>query len=349
MTLPTYLTPYTKTSIEQVLSERDKAVAQRCREVGKGQTCKDTGWSMTVILNACQQNNVPSNKRGRKPNKQNLQVLESVQELPRFSSEIFTDFYSESDPGNFTEFSSGPKVPDFLKISDELMRCQHVDFAERVKNCESQEQFQNLFFSIQPPRLKISNKSANPKKLHTGIHVDQPEVLPPNSEKIQLSLGLFAIVDADMADILKRYNWSAKPDYRKVYAVSTDINNTQFKMHRIVLGLPNKGGEIVDHVNRNGLDNRRCNLTFSDPSKNGKNHDAHEKRPSRFYGVVRNTNKWCVFFTWPDGGKHKKNFDDEVEAARYYDELVKKHKPGMKTNEAAGLFSTENLDRKESP
>lgn len=349
MDIPSYLKQYTKQSIEQVITERDKAIAQRCREVGKGKTSQETGWSMPVVIRACEENGVPANKRGRKPNySKNFEVVEIAKELPRNITEKSPIFYSKSIQGSILEsdpkFSNESILLDFEKISDELKRCNSTQFEQAVRECTSEDDFRNLFFGIQPPRDKIHTNRKKPKNLFDGIHVEQPEVLPPNSEKIELSLGLFAIVDSDMVPILKRFTWSAKPDYRMVYAVSTDRNVVQFKMHKFVLGLPNGSKHIVDHINHNAIDNRRCNLRVVGADVNGENRHDHDKKTSRFYGVYWNTGSWTATIKDAEGKAIKTNFDSEVEAARYYDQLVKIHrKPGWKTNESEGLFSTEIL------
>jgi len=333
MNLPTYLIPYTKQSFDQLIIERNKAISQRCREVGKNQTLVDTGWSLTVILKACEENNVPCDPRGprRKIGEEveNTQVVESASNLPNLKS--------FQDPPNFSE-SSNPT--DFLKIADELKRCNSVEFESLVRTCSSGEEYQNLFFDVQPPRTRIHEKRKETfEPIPDCVFYEQPEVLPPNAEKIQLSRGVFAIVDSDMVPILKRFTWSAKVDYRMVYAISTDKNTVQIKMHKYVLGLPNKSDYIVDHINHNALDNRRCNLRIVSNSDNQMNRKEHESIKSRFVGVHWWTDKWAAIVK-VDSTVHKKYFADEVDAAKYYDELVVKLKgPEYPTNESKGLFN----------
>ncbi len=328
MQLPTYLVPYTKSSFTETVKERDKALAQRCREVGKIQTVEETGWSVTAIIRACQENSVPNDPRGPRQEKQHEHVT-----IGKCSN--FSEIKNVLNPPIFSENS----IPtDFLKIADELKRCNSTEFEQLIRSCKARQEFTEIFFKVQQPKDKRNARKKKQGQLVDCVYVDQPEILPPNSGKIFLSKNLFAIVDLDMIPVLERFTWSAKSDYRSVYAVSTDIDSVQFKMHRFVLGLPNKSGGTIDHINHNAVDNRRCNLRVVTNSENQFNRKEHNKYKSRFYGVSWWTGKWGAYLK-VDGKAHKKYFEDEIEAAKYYDELVRQHKgPDHPTNESRGLF-----------
>ena len=56
------------------------------------------------------------------------------------------------------------------------------------------------------------------------------------------------------------------------------------RMHREIVGA--KPGEIVDHINGDTLDNRRCNLRIVTPRENGQNRRVHAGGTSRYRGVT---------------------------------------------------------------
>ena len=65
--------------------------------------------------------------------------------------------------------------------------------------------------------------------------------------------------------------------------------NERFYLHRLILGLKKGDGKFTDHINRNPLDNRRCNLRIVTPaqsvinrtSRNGKNRNiSFRKKPN---------------------------------------------------------------------
>lgn len=77
---------------------------------------------------------------------------------------------------------------------------------------------------------------------------------------------------------------------------STSIYNSKTKkpttvsMSRIIMGAETGDGKIVDHINRNKLDNRRCNLRFVSISQSLRNRGGYGK--SKYKGVYKTRNRW---------------------------------------------------------
>jgi len=81
--------------------------------------------------------------------------------------------------------------------------------------------------------------------------------------KIPLSRGKFAIVDPEDYDWLRAYKWHAQKGPRTWYAVHSLTNGKKEKrknlqMHSLLVDIP--PGMFCDHINHNGLDNRKANL-----------------------------------------------------------------------------------------
>jgi hypothetical protein len=86
------------------------------------------------------------------------------------------------------------------------------------------------------------------------------------THQISLGNGTSALVDDDDYDRLRSYQWFLSGTG---YAVGFVPVNGRFElvyMHRLIL----KAGpdQLVDHVNGNKLDNRRCNLRLATPQQN---------------------------------------------------------------------------------
>jgi hypothetical protein len=146
------------------------------------------------------------------------------------------------------------------------------------------------------------------------FRVEPPE--PPNDgvRYIPLTRGLHAIVDAKDYEWLSRYKWHANPSNRNgtVYAKRT-VGHSAVLMHRMIMRPPK--GMVVDHINGNGLDNRRCNLRIVPAAVNAQNRRKRVGGKSRFIGVYPRGKKWGAFV----GHRHVGVFDDEVTAAKARD------------------------------
>ena len=117
--------------------------------------------------------------------------------------------------------------------------------------------------------------------------------------EIQLTRGYVAIVDDEDAD-LAQFKWSAKEKKKQnsVYAQRTvywrDDNGKRLQksevMHRVILGRKLEKtltrSELVDHIDRNGLNNTRSNLRICTDQQNSFNRKRPVTNTSGYKGVV---------------------------------------------------------------
>ncbi|MBK9976219.1 MAG: HNH endonuclease [Planctomycetes bacterium] len=138
---------------------------------------------------------------------------------------------------------------------------------------------------------------------------------------IQLTRGMVATIDDGDAELVQRFTWHADKARSTWYAQTTLGRGKTLRMHRLIMVPP--PGLVVDHINGNGLDNRRANLRVVTPAVNAMNSPARGK--SRFRGVTwyhpksRKTGRWEVRVK-KDGVVHSCGyFESEIEAALAYD------------------------------
>jgi hypothetical protein len=108
------------------------------------------------------------------------------------------------------------------------------------------------------------------------------------SVQIPLTQGQFALIDARDYPLIAQYRWSALRSGNTWYAKASMNGKTTY-MHRLVAFGPTESAprELkVDHINRNGLDNRRENLRSVTHGQNMMNTVGRPAvRKSQFKGV----------------------------------------------------------------
>jgi hypothetical protein len=106
---------------------------------------------------------------------------------------------------------------------------------------------------------------------------------------VPLTQGYEAVIDADDVALVEGWNWCACVVGRMVYAVRTNNSDPRRRLihlHRAVMGNPE--GLVVDHIDCDGLNNRRGNLRLATTAQNQHNSRAHKDNSSGFKGVY-----WC--------------------------------------------------------
>lgn len=133
--------------------------------------------------------------------------------------------------------------------------------------------------------------------------------------------GHKVLVDEDDAPMIQRYTWHIRSNKGTFYAnTNCWIRGKSFglSMHRLITGM-RKG--MIDHKNRNGLDNRKENLRFCSARENSYN--RVRKNQLGYRGVYKPANSSNFAMQIQANGKryHKRGFKTAEEAARYYDKL----------------------------
>lgn len=107
-------------------------------------------------------------------------------------------------------------------------------------------------------------------------------------KRIPLTQGKFTLVDNADYDWLNRYKWHTRSrDARCCYASRNIwISNSKRRptpLHRVILNAPD--GIEVDHINGDGLDNRRSNLRLCSRNENARNRRLNCNSKTGFKGV----------------------------------------------------------------
>lgn len=160
--------------------------------------------------------------------------------------------------------------------------------------------------------------------------------------ELPLSKGRYAIIDNFDLELVMRYEWyyyKAKAGHNE-YAMAPDRIFGQAKakpifLHKLLMRSAN--GLHVDHINGNGLDNRRENLRLCTSRQNSYNSKKRViNASSKYKGVhlLKGGNKWKAQINKDGIHYHLGQFDTEILAAEAYN---------VKAIELFGSFSGLNV------
>lgn len=154
---------------------------------------------------------------------------------------------------------------------------------------------------------------------------------------LPITRGMRTLVDEEDYEKLSLYKWLAQSvGHGRFYACRADYDNPPLGrkrryllMHRVITDAP--PGAVVDHKNRDPLDNRRCNLRVCSPADNTHNRatSKRHKQLSRYKGVsfaeyLNRLNPWIAYIDAFGRRKYLGYFSDENAAAQAYNEAATK-------------------------
>ena len=144
---------------------------------------------------------------------------------------------------------------------------------------------------------------------------------------VEISGGAMVQVDLIDVPLVMNYPWRlSATGYATITGRRLEHDKTKREhraLHRIIMGTPPTPGLWIDHINRNKLDNRRCNLRFCTSSENAMN--RHSKKYGKYRGVDFHFEVQMFAARIKVKGKayNLGRFHTEEEAARAYDRAAR--------------------------
>lgn len=140
---------------------------------------------------------------------------------------------------------------------------------------------------------------------------------------LALNNGHVVTLDDDDLQVVQGYSWHVSKIYKRYYAVSK-VNGKTVYMHRLITQAPD--GMDVDHLNRDGLDNRRINLVIRGRSGNLANAGTFKNNTSGYRGVIHYRNGWRAQTKFKHNGVQRlissRTFNSPERAAEVRDAIM---------------------------
>lgn len=144
---------------------------------------------------------------------------------------------------------------------------------------------------------------------------------------VTLTKGMEAVIDAADADLVGQWNWRAQhkggATFYAVREVGKRSERKTIHLHRLLMGFPD--GLEVDHIDCNGLNNRRSNLRAATRGQNARNVTIRGLNKTGFKGVGKTRNgRFTAQIKFRGRAYHLGTFDTPQEAHNAYAEASKK-------------------------
>ena len=142
-----------------------------------------------------------------------------------------------------------------------------------------------------------------------------------NTRLIPLTQDKYALIDVEDWDKIKDRVWCAAHIGQNWYAITNELTSRGYRhigMHRIITGAPI--GMDVDHINFDGLDNRKINLRVCTRGQNKCNARIPGRGTSQYRGVYlhKPSGKWVASIQFNSKKYSLGSYHSENEAACAY-------------------------------
>lgn len=156
-------------------------------------------------------------------------------------------------------------------------------------------------------------------------HIELPDkdydLILTEYKEIPLTQGKVALVDVEDYDYLMQWKWQADKHKNGRFYAKRRMQKKNIYMHRGILNTPK--GIDTDHVNKDGLDNRRSNLRICSRSQNMMNRGKTNNNISGYKGIHwdKERKKWGVEITINYEKKHLLIYNNA--AKQYHKEFAR--------------------------
>lgn len=149
-------------------------------------------------------------------------------------------------------------------------------------------------------------------------------IIKETHAEIPLKNGLVACVDLEDVPLVSSNGWvldDTKPNWYVHTCTGRGKNRKTLRLHRLIMQPPDD--KLVDHIDGNGLNNRKSNLRICTDRQNSANSRKIANKTSKYKGVFRReSGRWRAAIRVNGKLINIGTFTDEMEAARAYNAMA---------------------------
>lgn len=177
---------------------------------------------------------------------------------------------------------------------------------ESINGCRTHTNLHNYKNNI-----RNENKPANQYRAHVLNeyieHDTYYELHIINTHNVEA----FSKIDKEDYPRISQYKWTLSIHDKDIRVIASSTELHRIGLHQFILANTTK--DVIDHINRNPLDNRKANLRITSRSVNSTNAKERTESKSGIRGVYKREARpgiakasWVC--EWSDGKRHSKSF-----------------------------------------
>jgi hypothetical protein len=128
----------------------------------------------------------------------------------------------------------------------------------------------------------------------------------------------YTLVDDEDYEMLNKYRWSCSRRHPR-----TRADGKWLSMHRLIMGLENGDKKLIDHRDRNPLNNQKENLRICPSLACNLGNSWNKNNSSGYKGVTREGNRWRAQIGINGKTRYIGSYDTKEDAALAYNEKAK--------------------------
>ena len=161
--------------------------------------------------------------------------------------------------------------------------------------------------------------------------------------------GYDVLIDDEDYSLVSKYTWRPskpnKPYFITTLKMENGIQKTM-NFHRLIMGCTCGDDTVVDHINHDTLDNRKCNLRITTKQGNARNRSRTIRSTTGYKGVSFYKGTYHSSLEYENRHIFMGSSNNSVECARWYDMMaIKLFGEYACTNFDRELYKQEDIDK----